>query len=149
MRRVAQRGFTLLELLVATAIMAIAVGGVLSALSTSMRNASRLSDYDRSAMLARRKMDEILVDRRIPKMASLEGVWDPMYTNGRNSGWRARVVPFEWLPGVGPGAEVLERVELEVWWDAGDGRRRNFALEGFRRGVLTAADIQAGALLPR
>ena len=72
-----QSGFTLLEVLVATVIMAVAIGGTLSALSSSMRNEARLSDYDRAAMFARRKLDELLVDRKLPKMAPLEGVWDP------------------------------------------------------------------------
>ena len=35
-----QRGFTLLEVLVATMVMAIAVSGLLGALSSSMRNAA-------------------------------------------------------------------------------------------------------------
>ena len=53
------RGFTLLEVMVATTIMAIAVVGLLSSLSASLRNAARLTDNDRSALLARRKMDEL------------------------------------------------------------------------------------------
>lgn len=143
-----ERGFTLLEVLVASVIMAIAVSGVLSALSSSMRNASRLTDYDRSAMLGRRKMDELLLDRKLPKMVVLEGRYDPRLTNNRESGWRARIQPWEMLPNPGAGALVLDRIQLEVWWMEGD-RRKVFALEGFRRGQLTGADIEAGALLPK
>lgn len=138
-----QRGFTLLEVMVATVILAIAITGVLSALSTSVRNAARLTDYDRAAMLARRKMDELLVDKRLPRFVQLSGTWDPALTNGQPSGWTARSQPWEMQPEASPGMPILERIELQVWWDAGD-RRRVFALEGFRRSVLTAWDVQAG-----
>ena len=57
-------GFTLLEVLVATTIMAIAVSGLLASLSTSLRVASRLTDYDRATLLAREKMDELLVNEK-------------------------------------------------------------------------------------
>lgn len=143
-----QRGFTLLEVLVATTLMAIAISGILSALSSTMRNAARLTDYDRSAMLARRKMDELLVDKKLPKFVFLEGRWDPSMANGREAGWRARIMPWEIAPGSGPGSNVLERVELEVWWLEGD-RRRGVTLEGFRRSVLTPQDIAQGGLVLR
>ena len=55
-----RRGFTLLEVMVATTIMGIAVVTLLSALSTSVRNATRLTDYDRAVLLARAKMDALL-----------------------------------------------------------------------------------------
>lgn len=143
-----ERGFTLLEVLVATVIMAIAISGMLSALSGSTRNAARLSDYDRAAMLGRRKMDELLAERKLPRYVVLQGQWNSAATGGKLSGWRARSSPWEWSPDAGPGATMLERVELEVWWDD-NGRRRTFTLEGFRRGLLTPADIAAGALLPK
>ena len=41
-----ERGFTLLEVLVATVIMGIAVAGLIAGLSQSAKNASRLTDYD-------------------------------------------------------------------------------------------------------
>jgi general secretion pathway protein I len=128
MSAASQRGFTLLEVLVATVIMSIAIAGTLSALSGSMRNATRLSEYDRAAMLARRKMDELLLDRKLPRLVFIEGRWDPNTTGGRESGWRARVQPWEWSPTAGPGAAILERIELEVWWVDGE-RRRSFPLE--------------------
>lgn len=143
-----QRGFTLLEMLVATTILAVAIAGVLSALSTSMRNAARLTEYDRAAMLARRKMDELLVERRLPRFAVLEGQWEPVFTGGRPMGWKARVAPWEMPPDAVPGTQTLERVELEIWWQDGD-RRKAFVLDGFRRGQLTPADVAAGAQPPR
>jgi len=133
-------GFTLLEVLVATLIMGIAVAGVLAAISTSMRNASRLTDYDRAAMLARSKMDELLLEPRLPLQRVIEGPIDPSLMGGASGGWRARMTPFEKPPQAGPGAQVMNRVELEIWWMSGD-QRRSFNLEAFRVQVVTPQDM--------
>lgn len=129
-----RRGFTLLEMLVATVIMGIAVVGLLANLSTSMRNAGRLSDYDKAGALARRTMNELLLDRTLPKDQILEGEYSETVA-GLRGGWRARLSDFETAGPTGPGALVIERLELEVWWMSGD-RRRNLTLEGFRRTVI-------------
>jgi general secretion pathway protein I len=115
-----QEGFTLLEVLVATVILATAIAGLMAALSGSVRVASRLTDYDRAAMLARRKMEEITTERRLPRFTQLEGMYDPAQTNGAPSGWRAMVVPFEVPPNFGPGTPIVERVQVTVWWTSGD-----------------------------
>jgi general secretion pathway protein I len=143
-----ERGFTLLEVLVATVIMAIAVGGLLVALSTSVRNAARLTDRDRASVLARRKMEELLIEKRLPMHVILEGPNDPATTNGLPSGWKARVTPFEFPQNAGPGTSVLERVEVQVWWVIA-GNTQTFMLEGFRRAVLQPEDLAGGALLAR
>jgi general secretion pathway protein I len=135
-----RRGFTLLEVMVATLIMGIAVVGVLSGISNSLHNAARLADYDRAALLARSKMDELLVNYRLPKFTVVQGDFDPLTMGGKEGGWRAKVTPFEMPPGAGPGAEVLERVALEIWWKAGSTERK-LTLEGFRSAVLRPEDV--------
>ena len=135
-----ERGFTLLEALVATIIMGIAVSGILSAISASTRNASRLTQYDRATLLARQKMDELLVDLKLPRKVPVGGNWLPQQSGGVPAGWSAVVTPFEAAPGTGVGQWVVDRVQLEVWWMDGTSRRA-FQLEGFRRGVLRPGDL--------
>jgi len=128
-------GFTLLEVMVATTIMGIAVVTLLSALSGSVRNATRLTDYDRAVLLARAKMDALLVDPALPAQTVLEQPLDPALLGGTRGGWRGQVTTF----GPGPGDRLgLERVQLEIWWMSGN-LRRSFGLEGFRRTVLPKA----------
>jgi len=134
------RGFTLLEMMVATLIMGIAVVGLLSSVSTSLQNASRLTGYDRAAVLARQVMDELLNDTRLPESTPLAGSFDPALAGGVEAGWTAQVTPFEVPPNAGPGAEILERIQLDLWWMDG-AKRRTLALEAFRRGRLPGAPV--------
>lgn len=135
-----RRGFTLLEMLVATAIMGIAVVALLANLSTSLRNAARMTEYDRAAVLAREKMDELLVNPRLRQFAALEGEFDPSVSGGIAAGWRARLTPFEAPPEAGVGTAVLERIEFEAWWGSG-ASKRTVKLEGFRRSVITPENL--------
>jgi general secretion pathway protein I len=130
-----ERGFSLLEVMVATFIMAVAVVALLSNLTTSLRNASRLTDYDRAALLARHKMDELLLIPRLPQMQVIEGQFDPSQSSGLNAIWRARAGIFEFSPGAGPGSQVLERVELQIQFQNG-GHSKSFNMEGFRKRYL-------------
>lgn len=138
-----EQGFTLLEVLVATLIMGIAVAGVLGGLSASSRNAARLTDYDRATLLAKSKMDELLVDQKTPRKLPIEGLFDPAQV-GVTAGWRARIMPFDTMPGSGPGRWVVDRVELQIWWLTGPSQspiRHEYNLEAFRRGILQAGDL--------
>ena len=130
-----QRGFTLLEVLIATAIAGIAVAGLLNGISTSAYNANRLVQRDRAALLARSKMDELLVNHHLPRNVFIEGPFAPEISGGAPAGWRARVQPFEAAPGAGSGMWVLDRIELEIWWMDGP-TRRSFSLEAYRRSIL-------------
>lgn len=137
-----ESGFTLLEVLVATVIMAIAIAGLLSTLTTSMHNAARLTDHDRAAVLARQQMNELIAGQEVPKDVPLQGAFDPALTGGRPCGWSGTVSLFEAPNGSAQGDPSLDRVHLEVWCgDQGD--KRTFTLEGYRRGTLTAEEAKS------
>lgn len=133
------RGFTLLEMLVATTVMAIAVVGLLSALSTSMRNAGRLTNHDRAALVARRRMEELLL-ARLPKMQVLEGPLTPATDAGLEGMWRARLTPFEVNPMAQAGLPIVERLELEIAWKEGD-VQKTFRVDGYKSELLRPEDM--------
>jgi len=139
-----QRGFTLLEMLVATTIMAVAVTGLLSGIAGATRNAARVRDHDRAVQLARLRMNELLVDFRLPRDLPVGDNFDPGLTGGLEAGWQARLTTFELPPVMVPGQLALDRIGLEVWWNSG-GQRRSLTLEAFRPRVLKPEDTNPGA----
>ena len=136
----ARRGFTLLEMMVATTIMGIAVVGLLSEISSSVHNAARLRDYDRVAQLAREQMNELLADYQMPRNVEIDNQFDPNITGGLEAGWRGKLATAE-KPKAPDGEMALDRIQLEVWWNSG-GYRRTFSVEAFRRRPVTPQDFQ-------
>jgi general secretion pathway protein I len=134
--RKTEQGFTLLEVLVATVIMGIAVAGLIAGLSQSAKNASRLTDYDRAAMLARGRMNELLLDANLPFDGNREGQFTGDQSGGIPSGWRASLKPFDVPPNAGPGTVILQRIALEIWWMPLNGGRRSIELEGYRKTAI-------------
>jgi len=138
-----KHGFTLLEVLVATSIMAVAVATLLSALSASVRNASRVSDHDRAALLAKRTMDELLLNHALPLNAEVAGDWDRSEA-GLAGGWRARVEVHLPPKAPMPGQFYIQRILLEVWWNTTAGRRTS-QLEAYRRAEWPAGSPGGGS----
>jgi general secretion pathway protein I len=135
-----RRGFTLLEMMVATTIMGVAVVGLLSQISSSVHNAAHLRDYNRVAQLARERMNELLADYNMPRNVDLNNEFDPSVTGGLAVGWRSRLTTFE-KPSSAAGQLALDRIQLQVWWDSG-GQRRTISLESFRKRWATPQDFQ-------
>jgi len=138
-----RQGFTLLEMLVATTILGVAVVGLLSGLAGVTRNAARLREYDRAVQLARLRMNDLLSDYKVPRNQNVAGEFDPAVTGGAVAGWTARVTTQEVSPVMVYNDFALDRIDLEVWWMNGE-QRRFFRLEGYRRRQMTDADV-AGA----
>src|ERR1019366_5823674 len=126
-------GFPLLEVLVATVIMGIAVAGLIAGLSQSVKNAYGLNDYDRSAMLARTKMNDLVLDPNLPLQGETSGDFTLADSGGVPSGVHAALKPFDVPPGAGPGVVILQRIGLDVWWQPPTGTRRTLSLESYRQ----------------
>ena len=133
--RQARHGFTLLEVLVATMIMGIAVVTLLTAISTSMRNAARLTEHDRMALLGRAKMDELLVDYNLPLEAEFDGQFAPANTGGPEAGYHVAMQVFEAPAQAASGSPILQRIALHVWWKD-NVHLRSLDLEAFRRNLI-------------
>ena len=136
-----QRGFTLLEVLVATLIMAIAITGLVANMTRSTRNATALRDYDRVSILAKRKMDELLLNRQIIRFLPIRGEWNAIEAGGVVVRWQAVVTPWEFAPNPGANQFVLDRMDLTLAWNDG-ARDRKYSLEGYRRAPITEQDAQ-------
>lgn len=138
MRGSSQAGFSLLEMIVATALTGLTVVGLLSLTSQSLSNSARIREYDRAAMLARAQMDELLTVDPPRLNEPLAGAFDPL------SGWEARITPVEVDYNAAAGGTLLARVDLTIWWQS-DGRRKTFPLEAYRR-VRIAPSTAPGEL---
>jgi len=137
-------GFTLLEMMVATLIMGIAVAGLMSGIAGATRNAARLTAYDRAVQLAQSRMNALLVDESLPRDGVVSGPFDPNQSGGLDAGWAARLTAFEVPPNPVPGDLALDRIELEVWWMSGQ-LRRTFTLDAYRERTLKPTDLAPAA----
>lgn len=96
------RGFTLLEVLVASAIVAVAVGAALEALSSGLDGARRAAAATERALLARSMIDSV----------GAEGALEAGATEGALEGggaWRVSVARID--DGAGPG---LWRIDVAL-----------------------------------
>ena len=134
-------GFTLLEMIVATTVFAVAVVGLLAGLSSTTRNATRLREYDRAVQLARLRMNDLIADYKLPRRGRLNGQFDPQITGGIEAGWQADISTFEVSPVVIDNDFALDRIDLEVWWMAGL-QRRTLRLEGYRKRLMKPEDLE-------
>jgi general secretion pathway protein I len=127
MRAKSQRGFTLIEVLIATLILAVAVSALLGNLSTSTANLMRTGDLDRLTFLSKRKMDELITNQR--NYGNFEGPLEVDAANKPTAGFRAQITLVS-APGQNTG-DRLERIVLDTWMQSGS-RRRTLQLLSLR-----------------
>lgn len=135
-RRRSQRGLTLLEVLVAFAVLALTLGVILQIFSGGLRNA-RLSDaYTRALLLAESRLEAVGSEQAV-----LPGETGGQL--GEDLRWRVRIQPWadaaadpltaSGPPGGAPPAHMLYEVQVQVAWRAG-GRERSLRLTSLRLG---------------
>ena len=107
--RYAKGGFTLIEVLIAFAILAVALTALMQAFSQGLRGLEVAEDYATASMLARSKMAEIG-----PLIAIEEGELTGEFENGWQ--WRVIIVPYvdEGKPGGDVEAIALFDVSVAI-----------------------------------
>ena len=134
MKRTGQRGFTLLEVLVAFAILGISLGVLLQAFATGLRNTALAEEYTLATLHAESVLAMIGIEEPLQE-GDLQGEIDDKFA------WRAVVTVFEDEASDDSAASQLNRrlaatpyhVVAEVFWGNGNGgSARSVALETVR-----------------
>jgi general secretion pathway protein I len=126
--RTRNQGFTLLEIVVAMAILGIGLVVIIELFSGGLRLARVSEEYTKAAGYARMKMEEVSLAKSLEEGIQ-EGEFDSFYR------WAVEVKKVDLLP---PGKETsyqppvtLYRVRVDVLWKSGM-RERSAVLETYR-----------------
>jgi len=122
-----QAGFTLIEVLVAFAILAVALGALLPQVSQTLKSVDRLERRERAALIAEGRLDALGAEIPV-RPGEFEGQTDDGYT------WRAVICcapPMNAAPN--PMPLHLYRVALSVGWTEA-GRPAEIAVQTERLG---------------
>jgi general secretion pathway protein I len=115
-----QRGFSLLEIIAAIAILAIAFAALMQVAGSSMSLTARANERTQAALRARTLLDGAFVMEPL-REGDTEGRFDDTYH------WRMNVTRYV-TPGVAPAADGaaasrVYRLDLDVTWGAPDNER--------------------------
>src|SRR5262245_31242476 len=142
------RGFTLIEVLVAAAVLGITASALFGLFSKSLFNIGRVEDLHRYELAAQNVMDRVLLQSTLPAQGETSGELD-------ESGARWTVSVFPWAPkdlASKPGEGIM-RVAVNVTWP-GRSTPRRIEIEALKPAQITYSsdyDFQAAIekVLPR
>ncbi len=112
-----QAGFTLIEVLVAVMIMAIAMTVLLQIFSGGLKSSVVSKEYSIGILHAREKMEELLLLERLSPL-TVSGAFEDGYT------WQARIDLHDTMKdeGLGKGRVLsLFQISLNVYWQGRSG----------------------------
>ena|SRR2546422_10409153 len=121
-----RRGFTLIEVLVAAAVLGMAATALFGLLSKSLSNLRKVEDLHRYELATQDLMNRVLFLQTLPAPAAAEGAFDNLPAN-----WSVKITP--WAPATlekKPEQAVLN-VEVELTW-AGLSSQRSIAVESLK-----------------
>jgi general secretion pathway protein I len=130
----AERGFTLIEVLVAAAVLGITVSALFGLFSKSLFNIGRVEDLHRYELAAQNVMNRVLLLSTLPAGGQAEGVLDA-------SGARWNVTVQPWAPAdlESKPAEAILRVAVAVTWP-GRSIPRRIQIEALKPAQITYLD---------
>jgi len=88
-RRLSSRGFTLVEIVIAVALVGITFGAIFQALSLGMKSIRRTDVFNTALQLCQNKMNELLIDDEVFTDDVREGQWNDDFW------WRAQLEVHE------------------------------------------------------
>ncbi len=100
----ANAGFTLLEVMVALFIVAVAMGGAIKVIENSAQNTSRMVDKTFANWIALNKITELRLAKEWPKLGKVKGESE---MSDRKWKWEQNTIKTD--------DEKVKRVELSVW----------------------------------
>jgi prepilin-type N-terminal cleavage/methylation domain-containing protein len=130
------RGFTLIEVLVAVSVIGITATALFGLLSTSLSNLRKVEDLHRYELAAQDVMDRILSLPDVPVPAMAEGT-----VENSNAQWAASIDP--WAP---PNVDkdtrqAIVKVHVVVTWP-GQSQGRSIELESLKTTKIVFYDLQ-------
>lgn len=113
-----EQGFTLIEVMVAVAILAICIVTIMQLFSGGLRSSKMAKDYTRAVIYAKEKMEETL----LKPVAGAGEFNDDL--NKNKFRWEAEVSPYNELSLAGLGSETkplnLTKIKVKVSWADND-----------------------------
>ena len=118
-----EQGFTLIEVIVAAAVFAIAATALFGLFSKSLFNLRKIEDVHRYQLAGEEVLNRVLALPKLPAEAYVEG-----NVEGLDARWTVMVRP--WIPGnlQSRTSEAIMKIDVEVQWPGRAGPR-NIRLE--------------------
>ena len=122
-----QRGFTLLEILLAISILGVAVTVIMQQFSAGMKIARMSQSYTAATIYAKQKLEEIQVEEKMREKEESGDFEDGYY-------YRVSIMPYEDYIEDEEDSEIFDLLPLEmyrlesvVWWKEGE-KEKSIAL---------------------
>ena len=129
-----QRGFTLIEVVVATAIFGIATASLFALLSRSLANLKKIEDIRHYQLAGEDIMSRTLLLSKLPAGGSIDGELQRPAAH-----WTVKITP--WIPSTldSRPPDAVMKIDVEVRWQ-GRSTQRSLTLEALKAGPVSYAN---------
>jgi len=130
-----KRGFSLIEVMVASAVLGLAATALFGLFSKSLTNLRKIEDYRHYQMAGEEIMNRVLLLPSLPAGGKIEG--NLKRIDGR---WVVTIAP--WIPAdlTDQPADAVMKIDVEVLWPAQSGQR-SVKLETVKASAVAYSDF--------